>query len=123
VITPEDLLGEARQLVDRPSTELAGLWPRAAALAARRALEETLDALWKHRAPGLERASARAQLACLRTFLRDDELAGDVTFAWSALSDACHHHDYELTPTSAELQGSFDVVARLIGRVTSLTSS
>lgn len=115
--TPQELLGEARRLVERPSTDLAGLWPRAAALTARRALEETLDALWEKRARGLERASGRAQLACLTTFLGDDELAADVTFAWSALSEACHHHDYELTPTWAELEANIAVVERLIARV------
>jgi hypothetical protein len=107
--------------VERPGTDLAGLWPRAAALIARRALEETLDVLWRRRARGLERASARAQLACLPNFLRDDELAADVTFAWSALSDACHHHDYELTPTWAELEANIRAVERLIVRVGELT--
>lgn len=102
---------------------MAGLWPRAAALTARRALEESLDQLWRARAPGLEQATARAQLCCLATYLRDARLAGDVTFAWAALSGACHHHDYELTPTAAELHARFDVIDRLIARVDHLTAS
>lgn len=115
---PARLLAEARVLVDRPAgRDLVGLWPRAAALCARRALEEALDQLWSVRAAGLERASTRAQLISLSAYVDDRELAGDVTFTYAVLSDACHHHDYELTPTAAELRVRFDVVARLIARV------
>ncbi len=115
---PAVLLAEARALVDRPaSAGLVGLWPRAAALCARRALEQALDQLWRTRAPGLERASVRAQLISLRAYLNDAELAGDTAFTYAVLSDACHHHDYELTPTAAELHTRFAVVDRLIARV------
>ncbi len=114
---PTQLLQEARRLAERPDPGLTGIWPRAAAFAARRALEETLDVLWRLRAPGLQGVSARAQLACLPTFLRDEVLAGDVTFAFAVLSDACHHHDYVLTPTWAELDASLATVERLVVRV------
>ncbi len=113
-MTPERLLAEARALVDRGPV---GLWPRAAALCARRALEETLDQLWRARAPGLEHASVRAQLISLEAHVHDADLAGDVAFTYAALSDACHHHDYELTPTATELRARFAVVERLIERV------
>lgn len=111
---PERLLAEARALVDRGPV---GVWPRAAALCARRALEEALDQLWRTRAPGLEAASMRAQLISLRAHLNDAELAGDVAYTFGSLSNACHHHDYELTPTAAELHACFAVVERLIARV------
>lgn len=120
-MTPAALLAAARALVHRPDPASAGLWPRAAALAARRALEETLDRLWAVRAPGLQEASAAAQLACLPAHLGDAALAGDTAFAWSALSSACHHHDYELTPTAEELETRFAVVERLIARVEHVT--
>jgi hypothetical protein len=116
-VTPEQLLAAARELVRRPDAALVGLWPRAAALAARRALEDALDQLWAVRAPGLERASARAQLACLPQYLRPPGLAGEVAYTWTALSAACHHHAYDLGPTATELEARFDVVERFLARV------
>jgi hypothetical protein len=117
-VRPAALLAEARALVERPaSADLVGLWPRAAALCARRALEEALDQLWRARAAGLEATTTRAQLIALPTYLGDRELAGDVAFTYAALSNACHHHDYELTPTAGELDARFAVLDRLIARV------
>lgn len=113
-MTPAELLAAARDLVDRGPV---GVWPRAAALCARRALEEALDQLWRARAPGLEAASTRAQLISLPAHVHDAALAGDVAFTYAALSDACHHHDYELTPTAAELRARFETIDRLIARV------
>lgn len=111
---PAALLAEARALIDRGPV---GVWPRAAALCARRALEEALDELWRARAPGLEAATTRAQLISLRVYLNDAELAGDTAFTYAVLSGACHHHDYELTPTAAELHARFAVLDRLIARI------
>lgn len=118
-MTPATLLDDARALVQRGPV---GVWPRAAALCARRALEEALDQLWRVRAPGLEDASTRAQLVALPAYVNDDVLAGDVAFTWNALSEACHHHDYELAPTAGELDARFDVIARLVARVDHLAS-
>ena len=112
---PESLLAAARELVEQPRGATTGLWPRAAALLARRALEDALDALWARRAPGLERASARAQLTCLPDYLPDRELAAETAYAWAALSRACHHHAYELGPTAEELRAHFAAVERLLG--------
>jgi len=117
--SPSALVAAARDLVRRPTAGTAGLWPRAAALLARRALEEALDELWSKRAPGLERATARAQLVCLPEYLGDRALAGEVVFTWSALSDACHHHLYELAPTAAELGRRLDAVDRLVEKLES----
>lgn len=117
-ISPEGLLTRARELVDRPDGDLIGLWPRAGAFLARRALEESLDELWAKKAPGLEAASARAQLSCLPSYLGNDtDLAADVIYTWNVLSDACHHHPYEVGPTAQELHARIDVVERLIARV------
>jgi hypothetical protein len=41
------------------------------------------------------------------------ELAGSVAFTWGALSNACHHHVYELAPTAQELSLWADTVERL----------
>ena len=42
-----DTAAMARRLLDQPEAKTAGIRPRAAALLARQALEEALDALWK----------------------------------------------------------------------------
>jgi hypothetical protein len=114
---PASLLAAGRALVDLPAPDTVGLWPRAAALLVRQALEAALAEHWRHRAPGLERASMRAQLACLPDYLPDRRLAADVAFTWATLSAVCHHHAYELGPTAAELSARLAVVERLIDRV------
>jgi len=111
--SPADLLKVARELLTRSDIRSKGVWPRAAAHLCRQALEETLDAYWKTRAPGLELASMRAQLAALPTYL-NRELAGSVAFTWGALSSACHHHTYELAPTAQELSLWAKTVERLM---------
>jgi hypothetical protein len=90
----------------------AGIWPRAASFLARQALEQNLEAFWQHRAPGVERASARAQLLCLRGYA-DEETAESAAHAWHALSRACHHHAYELAPTGQELSNWIADVERV----------
>lgn len=116
-MTPEQLVKQARKLVANATPGTAGLWPRAAALLARQALETAMDQLWHARASGVEQLSARGQLTCLPEYLRDAPLAGEVAFTWSALSHACHHHAYEMGPTAQELEASFAVVDRLVKRL------
>ena len=101
----------ARQLLDRASSETAGLWPRAAALLGRQALEMAVDDFWAAKRLPLEACPTRQQLICLREYLDDDDLAGRVHHAWNALSRACHHHPYEFAPTQGELMIWIAVVA------------
>jgi hypothetical protein len=101
--TPTQLVSMARQLLDRASPDTAGLWPRAAALLARQALEQGLDDYWSSRQMALESCPTLPQLICLREYLGDDALAGEVHHAWNALSRACHQHPYELAPTVGEI--------------------
>ena len=115
------LVTVARDLLERADPMTAGIWPRATALLARQALEIALDDLWRLRAPGLEQCSARAQLLCLPFYLSGDhELAARVSYSWSGLSRACHHHPYELSPTSSELLGWLAAVEQLVARVRSM---
>jgi hypothetical protein len=86
------------------------LWPRAAAFLGRQALEEALDDLWSRKAPALRQASTTCQLLCLPAFISDRELAGRAAHAWGALTHACHHHPYELSPTAEELDRWLDIV-------------
>jgi len=112
----QDTLETARSLLRKPEARTAGLWPRAAALLARQALEMALDQYWKTKRPGLELCTTHAQLLCLREYWEDKEEAGRIHLAWIALSRACHHHPYELAPTAEELDRWFAVVDRLADR-------
>ena len=102
----------ARDLLKRADPSTAGLWPRAAALLTRQALEESVDAYWRARQLPLDSLSTQAQLVCLRmmTMTADKTLAARLHEAWGALSRACHHHPYELAPTAAELAAWIAVV-------------
>lgn len=102
--TPDDLLDAAEELLATPRSKAIGLWSRAAAHLCRQALEASIDAYWASRLPGTEACSMRAKLTCLRDYLKDDALSGRIAYAWSALSDACHHRAYATAPTAAELR-------------------
>jgi len=110
VSTPAELLAMARQLLGRASPETAGLWPRAAALLGRQALEMSLDGYWASRRIPLESCPTLQQLICLREYLGDEDLAGRVHHAWNALSRACHHHPYDLPPSAGELTAWLETV-------------
>jgi hypothetical protein len=112
--TSRVVLSLARGMLARVDPDTAGLWPRASALLACRALEVTVNRLWERRTLDLQGCPMRVQLICLRTYLGDADLAARAGHAWSALSRACHHHPYELAPTAAELRGWLAVVEELI---------
>jgi hypothetical protein len=107
---PSELLALSRSLLSRGDPSTAGLWPRAAALLARQALELALDRYWAARGVPLDACPTLPQLICLAGFADDAGLAGRVRHAWNALSDACHHHAYELAPTAEELKGLLEAV-------------
>lgn len=109
---PADLVRMARDLLERPDEETRGLWPRAAALLARQALEASLRGYWADGRAAMAELPFRQQLICLQRLLEPRELAADVSHAWAALSRACHHHPYELAPAAGELAAWFDVVER-----------
>jgi hypothetical protein len=101
--TPSGLLDAARTLCRRSDAGTIGLWPRAAALVARQAVEAALAAYWDSRGTGaIVTCPMRTQLICFAE-LEGAELAGPVAAAWAALSAACHVHPYELAPTASEL--------------------
>ena len=106
----------ARTVLGRVDPETAGVWPRASALLACRAVEGTVRRLWQRRAVDFQACPMRVQLIFLRTYLGDADLAARAGHAWSALSRACHHHAYELAPTAAELRRWLAVVEELVER-------
>ena len=111
--TPADLLGHAKGLLSRATPETRGLWPRAAALLARQALEQALDEYWKEKGLRLSECSTTAQLLCLTEYMKDGELAAEAHHVWASLSRACHHHPYDLAPTAGELERWIAAAARL----------
>jgi hypothetical protein len=99
-----DLVSAARDLIRVDDSHTAGLWPRAAAMLCRQAVEESLATLWDFRSPGMRETSTKCQLLCLGDFIHQTELAGRVSLTWNGLSRACHVRVYELAPTADELQ-------------------
>lgn len=113
---PVDLLALASSLLSRADAATAGLWPRAAAVLARQALEAALDGFWAARKLAFDARSGRKQqLICLREYLADKDAAGRAHHVWQALSRACHHHAYELPPTAVELHGWIEDVRGVAG--------
>ncbi|TQM25894.1 hypothetical protein [Nocardia bhagyanarayanae] len=87
---------------------------RIAAWLTRTALEQIVDELL--RAKGIEagRASGRARLACLEVAYHDQhEVPSRSQYAWTRLSEACHQHAYQLSPTYQEVQHLLEIVRGL----------
>jgi hypothetical protein len=112
---PIELLAAARMILRREDLDTAGLWPRAAALLARQALEDAVEGMWTGATAGMERCNKTQQLLCLTDYLGDPALGREAYVTWCALSEACHHHPYELAPTVGELERRMSTVERLIG--------
>jgi hypothetical protein len=113
-MAPAELVELAERLLRRADPATAGLWPRAAARLALSALEAGVERLWQANALALSGCSMRTQLICLRSYLGDAPLAARASHTWSSLRRACHHHAYELAPTSAELESWLSVVSELV---------
>lgn len=114
-MTPAELLAAARSLIRRPDATTIGVWPHAAALLARQALEQSIKALWSAspQAAELSGCSMRSQLLCLAAYA-DQATATRAAYLAAALSRACHYHPYELAPTAAELTRWLDEAAQLV---------
>ncbi|MFI6778751.1 hypothetical protein [Nocardia sp. NPDC050412] len=87
---------------------------RIAAWLTRTALEQIVDELL--RAKGIEAggASSRARLACLEVAYRDErDVPARSQYAWTRLSEACHQHAYQLSPTYQEVRHLLEIVRSL----------
>lgn len=111
-MTPEELVAEARRMLDECTPGTVSSWSRASALLCRQALEAALSALWVARAPDVRWVSMRAQLICLHGYV--PAVAGEVAYTWNALSRATHHHPYELDATREELGSLIEATIRAI---------
>lgn len=118
-MTPADLL-DATERVLTLDTLPIGARTRAAALLARRALEGSVDDALRRAGAAPERATFSGQMLALAALIDDEALARRGFATWHALSEACHHHGYELPPSADELASRVhtvrQVVAALAGR-------
>jgi len=123
-MTPHDLLDAAKDLMQRPDAPVDGIWPRAAALLARQALEAAMGELWasKPQAAALSGRSMRSQELCLTAYL-DPGTASRTVYLLAALSHACHYHPYELAPTAAELTGWLDQAAQIVTQIQAVSAA
>jgi hypothetical protein len=112
LVSPEELLAAADQLLAAPMPGLGSLWPRACALMIRLALEVSLDRFWARVLPAAATVGMRQQLLMLPLYA-SDEAASLAREAWLGLAGAAHHHAYELAPTAAELRRWHSSVGRL----------
>lgn len=107
---PAVLLASARVVIERRHRATRGVWPKAAALLGRQALESAI----RQQIPEIADASGRARNVCLPALLGDRKLARDLIQSWGALSRATHYHAYDLPPTADELERWLEPVDRLI---------
>jgi hypothetical protein len=123
-MTPDELLAAATRLMQRPDAATAGIWPRAAALLARQALELAMAAIWvaSPQTADLPSCTMRSQILCLTAYL-DPETAARAAYLIAALSHACHYHPYELAPTAAELTAWLDQAAELVTQMQAATAA
>jgi hypothetical protein len=112
-MTPAELVDHADEIVHRPGAPTTPLYPRAAALLARQALELRVRQEWDPAESALGKTSMANQFHALRQ-LRSATVAATAYDTWAALSGACHQHPYDLTPTIAEIQGLVDAVRSLV---------
>ncbi len=102
------LLGAAREQL----ASVAPLSLRRACWLARAALEEAIDEHLAAYGIVAQGASERAKLSCLEGIYADQrELSAAIDYAWARLSQACHQHAYELSPTYAEVEHLIQLVA------------
>lgn len=88
--------------------------PRLACWLARAELEDRVRALLDAKGWPPGDASTRSVLSCFAIAYEDQPvLVAQVTYAWSALSRAAHHHAYELGLTVVEARHLTDLVAGL----------
>lgn len=117
----------ASALLVRASDQLDRKEPHAVRRACwltRSALEGIVQQLLQARQINLDEASERAKLSCLEGAYHDDrDLVARAEYAWSRLSEACHQHAYELTPTHQEATHLVDLVRRLAARAREHESS
>ena len=116
-LTVAAVLDEAGRQLDEFDPATSGAWPHAAAVLIRQSLESTLNAFWRARATGMLDENWRDRWQCLPAFLGDRPQARGADFAWTTLSNACHHRAYEVGLTQEELRGHLETARAFLDAV------
>ena len=104
------LLQQAQSVLDGDAPQRS----RMASWLARSALEDAVHSRLEDRGRPAGTASMRSLLSCFEVaYLDDPALVESAQNAWVGLSSACHHHAFQLTPTTAETQRLIDAVRRV----------
>lgn len=104
------LLQQAQSILDGNSPQRS----RMASWLARSALEEAIRSRLEQRGRPAGAASMRSLLSCFEVaYLDQPALVDSAQNAWVGLSNACHHHAFQLTPTAAETQQLIAAVERV----------
>lgn len=94
-------------LLEQADRVLSGSTPARARMTcwlARAALEEIVKLRLVAKEFDTGTATMRSLLTCLEVAFSDDPtIAERAQYAWSGLSNACHQHAFELTPTTSEV--------------------
>jgi hypothetical protein len=99
-----ELLRAALALLDDAVQDTATVWPLGAAVLTRQAIEATTDAFWAQTVPAMRGASATEQWLAMASYLGEMPELRAAEYAWSALSEACHHREYDVGLTEPELR-------------------
>lgn len=121
-ISPVEILNLSRAVLNGTHAIPTAHVSRAAALLARQALEDSINDLCDSAGASMRTARTRSRLVSLR-ILVGNEVADLAAVAWGSLSNVCHHHAYELTPTAGEIQHLIDLVDRLTALAPTTTHS
>ncbi|NHD16040.1 MULTISPECIES: hypothetical protein [unclassified Actinopolyspora] len=110
--TPENLLEQARKLLDHKPAVTERSASRMAALLARRAAETILRTVCEKYCGRVDQVNNRALLIIAGQVL-DDGTGVLLERAWCGLSRACHRHAFELTPQESEVRELIALVERV----------
>lgn len=117
-------LTQARRLLDG-TLKVPVHSVRAAAWLTRAALEDAVAELVRVKGCDPGRANMRTLLGCVEVLYETDtpQLAAQAQYAWDALSQAAHHHAYELAPTHAEVSALTELVGEIAGKSVVMSQS
>lgn len=102
-MTPTELTGLARRLLQTKGVDDPEAVERASALLARQAIEQCAAAILSRYGLDANKASFTSQLLCLQGVMAEKDLARDIAAVWGTLSGVLHHDTLELSPTETEL--------------------
>jgi hypothetical protein len=108
-----DLIDHARAVLGGRTPVPPGQQAYLAAVLGRQALEDIIDHLCEQRFEPLGHPVVMRSRLIILAMVLDQDTARAMEIAWTGLSAACHHHAYELTPTTTEIRHLIDIVADL----------